>query len=83
MSIFSLSTYPQVLDEIGINLNSSLVSAPGQKVAAAAPAAAVQQPVAQPMGAAEGGWPALAQAGLAFVVLDSTPLAGYGSFHML
>lgn len=45
----------QVLDEIGINLNASLVSAPGQKVAAAVPAAAVQQPVAQPMGAAEGG----------------------------
>lgn len=44
----------QVLDEIGINLNASLVSAPGQKVAAAAPAAAAQQPVAQPMGAAEG-----------------------------
>lgn len=48
----------QVLDEIGINLNASLVSAPGQKVAAAAPAAAVQQPIAQPMGAAEGGWAA-------------------------
>ena len=44
----------QVLDEIGINLNASLVSAPGQKVAQAAPAAAAAQPMAQPLGAGEG-----------------------------
>lgn len=54
-SCLRIATPLQVLDEIGINLNASLVSAPGQKVAAAAPAAAAQQPVAQPMGAAEGG----------------------------
>ncbi|KAI3438831.1 hypothetical protein D9Q98_001248 [Chlorella vulgaris] len=43
----------QVLDEIGINLDSALVSAPGQRVAAAAPAAAAAVPMAQPMGAGE------------------------------
>eukprot|EP00887_Chlorella_sp_A99_P000885 scaffold5.g885.t1 len=40
----------QVLDEIGINLGSALVAAPGQKVAATVPAQ--QQPMAaQPLGA--------------------------------
>ncbi|PSC76701.1 subunit of the ESCRT-III complex [Micractinium conductrix] len=45
----------QVLDEIGINLNSSLVSAPGQKVAQAAPAAAMAAPMAAAVGADAGG----------------------------
>lgn len=52
--LLALGSRQQVLDEIGINLNASLVSAPGQKMAQAAPAAAAAQPVAQPLGAGEG-----------------------------
>ena len=43
----------QVLDEIGVNLDSALVGAPGHKQAAAAAAPAEHQ-AAQPMGASAG-----------------------------
>ena len=44
-----------MLDELGINLNANLVSAPGPRVPAApAPAAAAAVPMAQPLGADAG-----------------------------
>ena len=44
----------QVLDEIGVNLDSELVGAPGHKQAAPA-AAAAEHHAAEPLGAAAGG----------------------------
>ena len=44
----------QVLDEIGVNLDSELVGAPGHKQAAPA-ASAAEHHAAEPMGASAGG----------------------------
>jgi charged multivesicular body protein 2A len=41
----------QVLDEIGVNLDSEMINAPGQKQAVAAPVAAEAEPIGQASGA--------------------------------